>query len=564
VRVGIRRVLLALPTSVSYNPTTAHLRWVPGGFGLSERQQLARFHGKGFQDFLKKMAPPDIGNPGGERDHSPPMKDFEVLATMAGMRALADPTRLQMVRLLTRNPATGSMLARDLSIPANRAHYHLQRLLEAGLIQEVGEGPRRLTGERFYAATARHFLIDPGVGGVEDRPTIALRQSIDNTFLDWRRSQLLAIDWGDLARLAVHQTLRVRQNDHVMILFAPIALELAEAILVEIEACGAVVYPRPWSRNIILRTLDRYPPEVLENLPFIPGPIDERLTAAMLITSNLVQGSPPNPTQQERLPRFLQSVSRWKQSVRNRGLRYLHVGLPHRAEFSRGYLTPEAGIDAFWRCMSADLEQIRKRGEHLLQIVPTEPDLVIHGQNQAELRVTLDADHAAISDGIISKDDLLAGRSTESLPAGSFTALPAAGTGDGVFEADYTFSSGRHIPRVRVVLRQGRIVELDAASDADVIRERLAREAGDPDLLSSVTIGLNPGGPGPTGRPELDSVLAGVVTLDFGNNELLGGNVKSTFNLSLPAHGLTVRTRTKSVVVRGRLAGPNEPKRGSG
>ncbi len=479
----------------------------------------------------------------------PQMKDVEVLGTMAGMRALADSTRLQMIHILTRSPSTGSMLARALKIPANRAHYHLQRLLEAGLIQEVGDGPKRLTEERFYAATARHFLIDPGLGGVEDRPTIALRQSIDTTFLDWRRSQLLAIDWGDLARLAVHQTLRVRKDDHVMILFAPIALELAEAILVEVEACGAVVHPRPWSRNVILRTLDRYTPDELENLPFIPAAIDERLTAAVLITSNLVQGSPPNPTQQERLPRFLQSVSCWKQSVQKRGLRYLHVGLPHRAEFGQGYLSPEAGIDAFWRCMTADLEQIRNRGEHLLQIVRTEPELVIRGENQTELRVTLDSAHAAISDGIISEDDLRAGRSTEALPAGSFVALPAAGTGDGVFEADYTFSSGRHIPRVRVVLRQGRIVELDAASDADVIRERLAREAGDPDLLSSVTIGLNSGGPGPTGRPELDSVLAGVVTLDFGNNELLGGNVKSTFNLSLPAHGLTVRTRTR--VARG-------------
>lgn len=506
------------------------------------------------------MKTKELGAPGDFLGPQPEMKDFEVLGTMAGMRALADSTRLEMIQLLARGPSTGSMLARALHIPANRAHYHLQRLLEACLVQEVGDGPKRRTGERFYATTARHFLIDPGLGGVEDRPTIALRQSIDTAFLDWRRSQLLAIDWGVLARLAVHQTLRLRKDDHVAVLFAPIALELAEAILVEAEACGALVHLRPWSRNVVLRTLDRYHPDELDTLPFIPAALDEQLTAAVLITSNLVQGPPPSPAQRERLPRFLESLSRWKQSVRSRGLRYLYLGLPHRGEFGQGYLTPEAGIDAFWRCMTADLEQIRQRGEHLLRVVRAEPELVIRGANQTELRVTLDTAHASVSDGIISEEDLRGGRSTEALPAGSFAALPVAGSGDGVFEADYTFSGGRHIPGVRVVLRNGRIVELEAPVDAEVILERLAREAGDPDMLASVSIGLNPGGPGPTGRPELDSVLAGAVTLHFGNNELLGGSVKSTFNLSLPALGLTVRTRTNPLVVRGRLVGSVETK----
>ena len=483
----------------------------------------------------------------------PPVKDFEVLKTVDGVRALADATRLQMVHILARTPSTGSMLARELKIPANRAHYHLQRLLEAGLIQDVGGQREQRTEERYYTAIARYLLVDPGLGGVEDRPTAALRQSIDTTFLDWRRSQVLDIDWGVLARLVVNRSLRVQRNDEVLILFAPMALELAEAILVEVEARGAIPHPRPWSRNVILRTLDSHSADELADRPFLPAAIDERITAAVLLTSTLVQGAPPSPAQQERLPHYLRSVSNWKQSVPKRGLRYVYVGLPHFGEFGHGYLSPEAGIDVFWRAVNADLEQVRVRGEQLVQTVRAEPEILIRGESDSELRVTVDPAYAGVSDGIISEEDLRAGRSTESVPAGAFGALPLAGSGDGVFEADYTFASGRHVPRVRVVLQKGRIVELHAPNDADAIRERLAREAGDPDLLSSLTIGLNPGGTGPTGRPELDTVLAGTVTLNFGNNEIWGGNVRSTFNLSLPAHGLTVRTRSTSIVVRGRL-----------
>ncbi len=484
------------------------------------------------------------------------MNDFEVLKNMASLRALADPTRLRMVQILTAGTATGSMLARTLNIPANRAHYHLKRLLEVGLIRAVGEAPRGRTEECFYAAKARHILVDPGLVGAEDRPTLALRQSIDTTFLDWRRSQVLDIDWGVLARLVVQQSLRVRKDDHVLILFAPIALEAAEAILVEVEACGGTAYPRPWSRNVMLRTLDRYPAELLAGVPLVPSPVDEHLTAAVLLTSSIVQGAPPSPAQRERLPHLLASVSAWKQSVPRRGLRYVHVGLPHRAEFEQGYISPESGIDAFWRCVTADLSSMSERGQALLRAVSADPELQIQGQDETALRITVNPAHASISDGVISDEDLRAGRSTEAVPAGSFGALPSAGSGDGVFASDYTFVGGRHIPEVRVVLRGGRIVELDAARDAQVIRDRLAAEAGDPDVISGITIGLNPGAKGPTGRPELDSLLAGVVTLHFGNNELWGGSVKSTFNLSLPAHGQSVRAGTQTLVSAGRLVGP--------
>lgn len=483
------------------------------------------------------------------------MKDIEVVRTIAGVRALADSTRLQVVHMLTRGPATGSMLARALNIPANRAHYHLQRLLEAGLIRDLARGREQRTEERYYVATARHILVDPGLGGVEDRPTNALRQSIETTFLDWRRSQVLAIDWGDLARLVVHRSLQVRPDDQVVVLFAPIALEPAEAIQVEIEASGAQAHLRPWSRNVMLRTIERYSLDALESLALIPEAIDKNLTAAVLLSSSLVQGPPPSPAQRERLPRLLDAVSRWKLSARQRGLRYVHVGLPHRTEFGGGYIGPEAGIDLFWRCVHADVEEIRRCGEHVLGVVRAEPEIVIQGDNDARLHVTLDASHAVVSDGIISPDDLRAGHASESVPSGSFGALPVTGTADGVFEAEYTFSAGRHIPRVRVVLREGRVVELDAAADADVVRDQLAREAGEPGVLSAVTIGLNPGGRSLSGKPDLDGLSAGVVSLHFGNNELWGGRVRSTFGLSLPAHGLTVRTRTRSLVTRGRLAG---------
>lgn len=488
-------------------------------------------------------------------DPAPEIKDFEIVATTAGVRALSHPTRLEMIQLLQRGRATGSMLARTLRTPANRAHYHLQQLLEAGLIQDAGPARANRTEERYYAATARHLVIDPALGGVESRPMTMLRQSIESTFLDWRRAQVLAIDWGVLARQVVCQSLRIGKGDHVAVFFAPMALELAEAIMVEVEAAGGVSHPRPWSRNLVLRTLERLSPEELAGMAFVPEAVDRQLTAAVLLSSNLPQAARPSPDQQRNLPLILESLSRWKQSLRRRSLRYVHVGLPHRGEFAHGYLTPEAGINLFWRCVTADLDQIRARGTRLMRALRDEPDLAIHGANGSELRLTLDPTHATTQDGIISDDDLREGHTTDAVPAGSFIGLPQPGTGDGAFEAAYAFCDGQHIPSVRLVFEAGRIVQVEApaGAGADVIRHRLAQEVGDPDLIGNVTIGLNPGGRGPSGRPELDSVLAGVVTLHLGNNELWGGSVRSTLNLSFPALEVSLRTRTRSLVRDGRL-----------
>lgn len=484
-----------------------------------------------------------------------PLKDFEVIETVEGVRALADEVRLQMVHLLTHGTQTGSSLARLLKIPANRAHYHVKRLLEAGLIQEVGGVRGYATEERQYVATARHILVDPGLGAGESRTAQSLRQSIDATFSDWRRSQVLAIDWADLARLVVRRSLRVVKGDEVLVMFAPITFEAAEAISLEVEACGAIAYLRSWSRSVILGMADRCSTAAeLDSIALIPPELDQRLTAVAFLSSSLVQGAPPTEAQQAKLPRLLDSVSNWKSSIQRRGLRYLHVGLPHRAEFTQGSLTPEAGLDTFWHCVTEDSEQLRVRGEELLDGLLHGPEVEIAGRGDARMIVTIDPAHLGLSDGVISEEDIRRGRTIDSVPAGAVVALPIPQSGDGDFQADYTFAGGRHIHGVKVTLKQGEIVELDGPEGTAQLRERLARETGEPARLSSISIGLNERGSGPTGRPELDSVLAGVVTLGFGNNELLGGSVRSTFNLTLPAHGLTLTSGARALVRRGRLA----------
>jgi hypothetical protein len=282
----------------------------------------------------------------------------------------------------------------------------------------------------------------------------------------------------------------------------------------------------------------------------------------------------------------MESVSRWHRSLRARGIRYLEVALPHRGELEAGSLSPEDAVDVYWRSLIADPPAISRRGASVLARfgvsgASTPPSAAVGAENPVLLEISgpgtalglaIDPARAFLNDGVLSDSDLAAGRTFDSLPAGTLSFIPVPLTVSGTFTADYTFTGGQHYPKVRLVLREGRIVEIDAEDDGSGLRERLTAAAGDANLISELAIGLNPAGSGPlagtpgrarpagfTGKPVLDSCLTGRVTLGFGNNELLGGDVRSTLNLILPAAALTMRAGGVEIVKNGILSGDEAP-----
>lgn len=490
------------------------------------------------------------------------IKDFELLDRLDWIKTLANKGRMAMVSLLAREPLTGTMVAERLGIPANLAHYHIKRLLACGLVREAGTGPKRRKDERYYIATARHFLVDPQLGCRDGEAAAAVLRSVDSAFLDWRRRQILNVDLAQVARRVVGDCLRIRPGETVLVMFGPLGLELGEAILVEVEAMGARARPKLWSRNTLLGTIDRHSPESLGALPFLDPDTDRELNAVVFVSSTIPQGAPPSDAQRGKLPLRLEAVSRWHQSLRDRRIRYLEVGLPYRGELEAGRVTPEDAIDIFWHCIATDYEDLARRArrlraridEGLDEWIGHRPILTFTCERGTELAVEIDIECSLVSDGVVSDEDIARGQTFDQLPAGFLVFLPVAPAANGLLLADYTFHGGIHFWDVRIELRDGRIVGLEAGNNADVLRQSLAAAVGDADLIAGVQIGLNPAGRGPTGKPSLDGCLEGVFTFAFGNNELMGGAVRSTFNLVLPCGKLTARAGDLQLTHQGRLA----------
>nr|MDT0657537.1 helix-turn-helix domain-containing protein [Micromonospora sp. DSM 115978] len=79
----------------------------------------------------------------------------------AELRALAHPTRLRILSLLTGADLTAAEIARELDLTHANASYHLRHLLACGLIDTAGE-------ERIRGGVARRYRYD--VAADLDRP----------------------------------------------------------------------------------------------------------------------------------------------------------------------------------------------------------------------------------------------------------------------------------------------------------------------------------------------------------------------------------------------------------
>ncbi|MCB9517033.1 MAG: aminopeptidase [Candidatus Latescibacteria bacterium] len=489
-----------------------------------------------------------------------PIKDFSLLDDPDQIASLAHRDRLAILRTLGEEPRTGADLARELGLPANRVHYHLNHLLERRLIEEVGKGRKLWKEERLFRSAARHYIVDPALGGDATAADAAIKASIEHAFLDWHREELLQIDLGRVARLMVERCLMVKPGEQVLVMHGPLGFDLAEHLHVELAAAGCLSHTRAWSPETIRATLERFSAEELARQPFLPAPLDDALAAVIFLSGSVAQGAPPSPEQMAKLPALMQCVSAWQQSLHARRVRYLEFALPLRREFDvqgsgpiRG-ATPEEAIEIFWKCIDTDYGRLARRAKALEALIAADGELRVTCPLGTDLRLRVDMERSFLLDGVVCPDDVAAGRSFEGLPAGTLNFFPVKGTAEGVYRADYTYQGGAHIESVFLTLREGRIVELKAERNEEVLKRRLESASGDADLLSGVRFGINPAGQGPTGKPILDACLAGAVTLHFGNNELQGGDVRSTIDLILPACHLTVDSGDTRLVDGGVLA----------
>src|SRR3954454_3034221 len=92
------------------------------------------------------------------------MRDVLYLEEIEQAEALLKPQRIEVLRQLA-EPRSCTEVAKQLRQTQQRVYYHVKRLVEAGLVDQVSERKVRGIHEGIYQASARSYWLSPRLVG---------------------------------------------------------------------------------------------------------------------------------------------------------------------------------------------------------------------------------------------------------------------------------------------------------------------------------------------------------------------------------------------------------------
>ena len=98
----------------------------------------------------------------------------KVLDSPEKLKALGDPTRAKILRVLEDGPASAKQLSAAMSMTHGKVGHHVKVLREAGLIEVVEERRVRAVTEKFYGLTYERLTVNEQAG---DRLQFAFSQA---------------------------------------------------------------------------------------------------------------------------------------------------------------------------------------------------------------------------------------------------------------------------------------------------------------------------------------------------------------------------------------------------
>jgi Thermophilic metalloprotease (M29) len=309
--------------------------------------------------------------------------------------------------------------------------------------------------------------------------------------------------WSDMARRIV-TALKVERGERVMLRFDPQTMrDLEPEVARQLRAAGAEV----------------------ESHPF--GPVDDfaRRLAATDVYMWLPAGSTAvTPAAQS------SALVDWLDARQDRRELHFHwvdgtrdvdgLPAPHRPAYDRVYLE---ALDIDYAAMASRMDAAiaRLRAGEVRVTTPAGTDVRFRVGDRPVNRQTGDASKANARKGRVRID-----RHTE-LPAGVMRVAPIETTVNGVLVLPAARFGSVRATDVRLVVRDGVVVESSASAGADAVKAFLASEPG-ASRFREFALGFNPKLTIPAGEQALPyyGYGAGVVRMSLGDNSELGGTAR--------------------------------------
>jgi len=440
------------------------------------------------------------------------IKNIKVVNRHSQVMELANQLKFDILRELISSAATCQQLATALGVSKQKIHYNLNKLMEEELIEIVEDLPNN-GKEVYYRATAKNYILDFVLGEHIGEDTINGRGVIQSILQSEYNLSLSSI-----AAKILKQSLRLRARQKLLIVTGKYNLPLVEKILLEA------------GRHNIRTTLIYQDAEILRakyeeySLAAFNADYDyfNRLLKSHDAYLNL-NGEARNILLKDpdKLKLRLGHFARSGEIIRAKKIR---VGMmPGLMNDTLSDKAIESELQ-FWKALDVDYEYLARETLAICDQYKDKELIEISG-NDSRLKFMIKgimADTGSFTDSPCQSFAI-------NYPGGEVLMVPAEGTMNGEIHGDVAYAYGQLIKKPRLVIQNNEVKSFTAETNESLLAKALLQGGIDGRKVALVTLGTNPNVSLANIDISFKQKSRGLLSLYWGENRSLGGNVAGTF-----------------------------------
>lgn len=357
-----------------------------------------------------------------------------------------------------------------------------------------------------------------------------------------------------IAKKIVHGSLRVHEDDMVLIETWQHTIDLASDIALECYKTGAKPMITLMTDRLWWNALEQVPDQYIRKTP------RHVLNAAESITVWIGLGGPQDPTKFRDVPASrLESFFEGEKPVLDKTFEKK----VRTAEVLLGHITPERaaayGFDyEGWLKMTEDAIKIdygkmAELGKKIANRLEHGSRVHLTSKKGTDLKFEITKRPIHIQDGIVDQEDIGRGLVSTQLPSGKVEVAPLEDSAEGTVVFDMPRAlKGRMVRDLTLRFEKGKIIHYRAGKFEEVFREVFEATKGDKDNIGQFAVGLNPR-VGLIGYTS-DELALGTATVGVGANRGIGGRNDSSFSYSGTIEKPTVQINGHALMTDGRVS----------
>lgn len=438
-------------------------------------------------------------------------KNLMLLDKESQIRELGANQNYMILHELIRNPLTCQQLANVFSLPKQKVHYKLGKLMEEGLI-EIDPDYTTNQKEVYYRAKAKNYVLAYSIGQNVADNILNNREIITNIL-----ETQYKINLQDIAAKLLDSSLCLKPREKLMIVTGKYNLPLVDKILIEA------------GRRSIQCTI------IYQDIAQLKAKYDEYSLTAFNDDYELFNHQLASQNVYLNLngeARFLQLTDPQKMKLRQKHFaKSLQIIKKHeiRVAIMPGLLKntlSENTIDTelqFWQALDIDYPELRQRTETLCKGFEEQQLLeVCSGENCFSFEIDrILADTGSFCD---SKYQI----HTINLPGGEILLLPKPKSLYGKISGSAAYAYGEKITEPRLVLKDNEIISFSAATNEHLLAKAIAEGGPDARKVALICLGTNENVSLENIDESFRQKSLGLMTIYWGENRSLGGDVAGT------------------------------------